>query len=50
MTLIILGEAEQEFAESIAYYKSKQPGLDGGFGMRWRKRWAEFCAIPSWRG
>ena len=27
MTLIILGEAEQEFAESIAYYESKQPAV-----------------------
>ena len=24
MTLFVLGEAEQEFAESIAYYKSKE--------------------------
>jgi len=27
MTLIILGEAEQEFAASIAYYESKGAGI-----------------------
>src|ERR1700755_2154597 len=27
MTLVILGEAEREFAESIAYYESKEAGL-----------------------
>src|SRR6266480_5403155 len=37
MTLIILGEAEQEFAESIAYYESKEPGL----GWRFRNEVAE---------
>jgi hypothetical protein len=31
MTLIVLGEAEQEFAESIAYYESKEPGLGWRF-------------------
>ncbi len=31
MTLIILGEAEQDFAESIAYYESKEPGLGWRF-------------------
>jgi plasmid stabilization system protein ParE len=31
MTLIILGEAEQEFTESIAYYESKEPGLGWRF-------------------
>jgi plasmid stabilization system protein ParE len=37
MTLIILGEAEQDFAESIAYYESKEPGL----GWRFRNEVAE---------
>ena len=37
MTLIILGEAEQEFAESIAYCESKEPGL----GWRFRNEVAE---------
>jgi len=37
MTLIILGQAEQEFAESIAYYESKEPGL----GWRFRNEVAE---------
>ena len=37
MTLIFLGEAEQEFAESIAYYESKEPGL----GWRFRNEVAE---------
>ena len=27
MTLIILGEAEEEFAQSVAYYESKESGL-----------------------
>ena len=34
MTLFVLGEAEQEFAESIAYYESKEPGL----GWRFRNK------------
>ena len=33
----ILGEAEQDFAESIAYYESKEPGL----GWRFRNEVAE---------
>ena len=37
MTLIILGQAEQEFAESITYYESKEPGL----GWRFRNEVAE---------
>ena len=37
MTLFVLGEAEQEFAESIAYYESKEPGL----GWRFRNEVAE---------
>ena len=32
MTLITLGEAEQEFAESVAYYEAKEIGL----GVRFR--------------
>ena len=31
MTLFVLGEAEQEFAESVAYYESKEPGLGWRF-------------------
>jgi hypothetical protein len=27
MTVVILGEAEREFAESVAYYESKEAGL-----------------------
>ena len=37
MTLIILGEAEQDFAKSIAYHESKEPGL----GWRFRNEMAE---------
>ena len=37
MTLIILGEAEQDFAESIAYYESREPGL----GWRFRNEVTE---------
>jgi hypothetical protein len=50
MTLFVLGEAEQEIAESIAYYESKEPGLGWRFRNEVRKRWREFCAIPSWPG
>ena len=32
MKLNVLGEAEREFAESVAYYESKEPGL----GQRFR--------------
>jgi plasmid stabilization system protein ParE len=31
MRLVILGEAEREFAESIAYYESKEAGLGWRF-------------------
>ena len=31
MRLIILGEAEQDFVKSIAYYESKEPGLGSRF-------------------
>ena len=31
MTLIILGEAEEEFAQSVAYYESKEIGLGARF-------------------
>ena len=31
MKLIILGEAEREFAESVTYYESKEPGLGRRF-------------------
>lgn len=31
MTLITLGEAEQEFAESVAYYESQETGLGTRF-------------------
>jgi len=27
MTVVILGEAEREFAESVAYYEAKEVGL-----------------------
>lgn len=37
MTVVILGEAGQEFAESVAYYESKEPGL----GSRFRNEVAE---------
>jgi plasmid stabilization system protein ParE len=37
MTLIILGEAEEEFAHSVAYYESKETGL----GTRFRNEVAE---------
>jgi len=32
MTVVILGEAERDFAESVAYYESK------GTGLGWRFR------------
>ena len=31
MTLIILGKAEEEFAQSVAYYESKEMGLGARF-------------------
>jgi plasmid stabilization system protein ParE len=31
MRLVILGEAEREFAESVAYYEAKEPGLGWRF-------------------
>ncbi|HKP01858.1 MAG TPA: hypothetical protein VJU77_00725 [Chthoniobacterales bacterium] len=31
MNLITLGEAEREFAESVAYYESQEPGLGSRF-------------------
>jgi plasmid stabilization system protein ParE len=31
MTLVILGQAEQEFAESVNYYEAKEPGLGARF-------------------
>jgi plasmid stabilization system protein ParE len=31
MTVIILGEAEEEFAQSVAYYESKETGLGARF-------------------
>jgi len=41
MTLIILEQAEQEFAKSAAYYESKEPGL----GMRFRD---EVATVVDW--
>jgi hypothetical protein len=37
MTVVILGEAEREFAESVGYYESKEAGL----GWRFRTEVAE---------
>lgn len=31
MTLVVLGEAEQEFAESVNYYEAKEAGLGARF-------------------
>jgi plasmid stabilization system protein ParE len=31
MRLIILGDAERDFAESVAYYEAKEPGLGRRF-------------------
>lgn len=31
MTVVILGEAEREFAESVVYYESKETGLGWRF-------------------
>jgi hypothetical protein len=45
MTVVILAEAEREFAESAAYYESKEAGL----GWRFRTEvveavgWIEIC-------
>ena len=33
MRVVILGEAEREFAESVAYYEAKQAGLGWRFRM-----------------
>ena len=33
MTVVVLGEAEREFAESVAYYESKEAGLGRRFRM-----------------
>ncbi|MBU6402321.1 MAG: type II toxin-antitoxin system RelE/ParE family toxin [Verrucomicrobia bacterium] len=41
MTLITLEEAAQEFAESVAYYESREPGL----GSRFRD---EVAAVVDW--
>ena len=41
MTLITLDTAEQEFAESVAYYESKERGL----GSRFRD---EIAAVANW--
>jgi len=43
MTVVILGEAEREFAESIAYYESKEAGL----GRRFR---TEVVEAVGWIG
>jgi len=37
MTVVILGEAEREFAESVAYYEAKEAGL----GWRFRTEMVE---------
>lgn len=34
MKLVMLGEAERDFAESVAYYETKEPGL----GQRFRNQ------------
>ena len=31
MTVVVLDEAEREFAESVAYYKTKEAGLGWRF-------------------
>lgn len=31
MTVVIVGEAEREFAESVAYYEAKEVGLEWRF-------------------
>jgi plasmid stabilization system protein ParE len=41
MTQITLEEAEREFAESVAYYESREPGL----GLRFRD---EVAAVVDW--
>lgn len=41
MTLIAIEEAEQEFAESVAYYESREPGL----GLRFRD---EVASVVEW--
>jgi plasmid stabilization system protein ParE len=41
MRLVILGEAEREFAESVAYYETKEAGLG------WRFR-AEVVEATGW--
>ena len=41
MTLITLDEADHEFAESAAYYESREPGL----GIRFRD---EVAAVVDW--
>jgi hypothetical protein len=41
---------EQEFAESIVYYESKERDWGGGFGMKSWMPWTESYAIPSCPG
>ena len=41
MTVVVLGEAEREFAESVVYYESK------GAGLGWRFR-TEVVEAISW--
>ncbi len=41
MRLLILGPAEREFSESVAYYEAKEPGLG------WRFRTEVFEAVGS---
>jgi len=35
MTLIVLGEAEEELAKSVQYYESKEVGLGARLQGRW---------------
>ena len=43
MTLIVLGEAGEEFAESVQYYESKEVGL----GARFRDEVVEAVLGPT---
>jgi len=47
MTVVILGEAEREFAESVAYYESKEAGLGWRFRTEVSTRSAGSKAIRS---
>ncbi len=53
MTVVIVGEAEREFAESVAYYEAKEAGLGWRFrtevveAVGWIERNAELPRLRA---